>query len=115
MPIVNGQKTVIGVAQLINKVTDWYSAVKRSASVCLNASHLSLHKVDGLGDAACWTARLSDPSATKNNQKCGLWGWQFWLRLQSVSAIYKVTFVKTLWENFDINLYPTNVENWVSS
>jgi len=23
MPIVNGQKTVIGVAQLINKVRDW--------------------------------------------------------------------------------------------
>jgi hypothetical protein len=25
MPIMNGQKTVIGVAQLINKVTDWHT------------------------------------------------------------------------------------------
>jgi hypothetical protein len=59
MPIVNGQKTVIGVAQLINKVTGWHSVRtwgphrfcprvvgQCEASFLGSASILSLYKVD---------------------------------------------------------------------
>ena len=51
-PIVNGQKTVIGVAQLINKVTgvaNRHSAVGGSVTVCpiaVNASQFSLYKFE---------------------------------------------------------------------
>ena len=82
MPIVNGQKTVIGVAQLINKVTDWHSDTvtqwhtcvwsrwMRHICRCTNSTGLAMPRAEPRSAQVCQLRRTTRNRGCETDSSC---------------------------------------------